>query len=316
MWLKLVLSFRLVVSLSLASLCGDSWSVSSLRLLVVLASTGLSESVHAVNLILRADPAEVVDLADSTIHALFDLLEGEAQEAFAAHDLSLLGDRVFCSFVQRGLPLRDADEHVLLGLEHWVNGLTFAALNSVDNGLGRGSVETEAATEDVLAVEGGEHGDVPSDADAHDEKFIGPTSHSLDLSLDNLLHVRVPLRLEQVLALRVPRAATALVILLDDYGRLHGDHIDKFVESENFVRRLDEERLDVLLRALAVVVQEDARGVPGIHQAAIWRGHRLEDNVVANVVLEKAVLCDRLSGFFSAHLCNSWLSLLLAYSAI
>ena len=134
-----------------------------------------------------------------------------------------------------------------------------------------------------------------SDAHAHDEKFISATSHRLDLPLDYLLNVGVPLRLEQVLALRVPSATTAFVVLLDDNGRLHGDYIDKFVESKNFVGGLDKESLDVLLRALAMVVQEDARSVARVHQTSIWRGHWLEDNVVANVMLEQAILCDWLS---------------------
>ena len=119
-----------VVSLSLAGL-GDSRSVPSLGLLVVLASAGLSERVHAVNLILRADPAEVVDLADGAIHALLELLEGKTQEAFAAHCLRLLGDRVLSGVIELGLPLRNADEHVLLGLVHRENCGTFVALNSI-----------------------------------------------------------------------------------------------------------------------------------------------------------------------------------------
>ena len=150
-----------------------------------------------------------------------------------------------------------------------------------------------------------------TDAHSHDEKLVGTTSHRLDLPLDNLLHVGVPLRLHQVLALIVPRATTTLVILLDDDRCLHGDHVDKLVESENFVAGLDKERLDVLLRALAMVVQEDARGVPWVHQAAIWRGHRLEDNIVTDVVLEQTVLRDWFSGFFSAHFC--YVPLLMCY---
>ena len=150
----MVQTHRSDILLSLASL-SDSWSVPSLRLLVVLASTGLSESVHAVNLILRADPAEVVDLADGAVHALFDLLEGEAEEAFAAHDLRLLSDGCLGSIVQRSLPLGDADEHVLLGLVHGEDSGTLTALNLVNNLLGRWHVQAEDASEDVLAVEGG-----------------------------------------------------------------------------------------------------------------------------------------------------------------
>lgn len=188
----MVQTHRSDILLSLASL-SDSWSVPSLGLLVVLACTGLPERVHTVNLILGSDPAEVMDLADGAIHALLDLLEREAKEALATHELCLLSDRVFSGVVERGLPLCDADKHVFLGLVHGKDGSTFSALDCIDDSLRRWYVQAEDASKDVLAVESGKHCDVTADTDAHNEKFIGTTGHGLDLPLDDLLHVGIPL---------------------------------------------------------------------------------------------------------------------------
>ena len=151
MWFRLV---RSGLSFSLAGLC-NSGRVPSLSLLVVLASARLSEGVHAINLVLGAHPAEVMDLADGAVHALLDLLKGEAEEAFSAHDLRLLSDCILGAIVQRSLPLGDADEHVLLGLVHGEDSGALTALNIVDDLLGRWHVQAEDASEDVLAVEGG-----------------------------------------------------------------------------------------------------------------------------------------------------------------
>lgn len=82
--------------------------------------------------------------------------------------------------------------------------------------LGRAHVKAENASEDVLAVECGKHGDVATDTNTHDEQLIGSATHGLDLALDNLLHVVVALRLKQVLALSVPGTSLALVALLED----------------------------------------------------------------------------------------------------
>ena len=272
-----------------------------MSLFVKLASACISECIHAVDLILGADPTEVVDLADGPVHALLDLFERDAEEALAAEDLGLLGHIVLSGFVERSFPLRDANEHVFLGLVEGEDSSTFSTLNDVDDGLGRWRVHTEDTPENVLVVECREQGDVPTDANTHDKELIGTSTHDLDLALNNLLDVGVALRLKQVLALVVPGAALALVALLEDDGALDRHNIDKLVEAEQSIRSLAEERVDVLLRALAVIVQEDARGVSWIHQTAIGSGHRLEDNVVAYVVLEQSVLSDWFSGFFSAH---------------
>ena len=73
----------------------NSWGILGLGLLVVLASTGLSERIHAVHLVLGADTAEVVHLADGTVHRLLELFQREAQETIAAHDLRFLRHIVF-----------------------------------------------------------------------------------------------------------------------------------------------------------------------------------------------------------------------------
>ena len=216
------------------SFAGDSdgGCVSSLSLLVVLAAAGFSEGIHAVDLVLGANSAEVVNLADGTIHALLQLFHGKAEEALASHDLDLLGHGILLTVAEAGLPLCDTEEHVLLGLVKREDCGTFATLDGLDERLGWSSVEAEGASEDVLTVEGREHGDVATDANSCDEKLVCAATHSLNLSIDDLLHVGKALRLEQILSLVAPGATTALVVLLDDNRCLDGDDIYKLVKAE------------------------------------------------------------------------------------
>ena len=243
----------------------NSRRVSGLSLFVKLASARISKSIHAVDLVLGADPTEVVDLADGPVHRLLDLFERHPEEALAPKHLSLLGHIVFSGFIERGFPLRDANEHVFLGLVEGEHSGAFSTLDGVDDSLGRWRVHTENTSENVLVVECGKQGDVPTNANTHDKEFIGTSTHSLDLALNNLLHVGVALRLKQVLTLVVPGAALALVALLEDDGALDCHNIDELVEAEQSIRSLAEERVDILLRAFAVIVQEDARGVSWVH---------------------------------------------------
>ena len=279
----------------------DSWSVSSLSLLVVLAGAGLSEGFHPVDLVLRTDSAEVVHLANGSVHAFVEFLERDAKEALATHDLRFLRRVVLLLVAQRGLPLRNADEHVLFGFIQGEHCSAFTTLNCLHKHLRRGCIEAEDAAKHVLAVEARQHGEVTANADASDEELVSAASHRLDLPFDDLLQVCKALRLQQVLAMVAPTAAPALVVLLDDDGTLNADDIDQFIKAKQFFGRLAEESVDVSLRVLAVVVQEDASGVAWVHQIAIGSGHWLKDDVVADVVLEETVLGHGFSRFFSAH---------------
>lgn len=133
---------------------GDSRGILGLGLLVVLAATGLSERIHAVHLVLGTDAAEVVHLADGTVHRLLKLFQREAQETIATHDLCILlhlglGFSIHLCLVLvflDVLPLGDADEHALLGLVERENGGTLTTLDGVDDLLGGCCVKAEDTT--------------------------------------------------------------------------------------------------------------------------------------------------------------------------
>ena len=125
-----------------------------------------------------------------------------------------------------------------------------------------------------------------ANANAADEKFVSATPHRRNLTLTNLLHVGISFRLEQILAIGVPSASIALLGLLQYDGALDDDHIDKFVEAEYLVRSLAEECVNVGLWVLSMIVQKDTSGRSMVHQTAIGGCHRLEYNIIANVVLD------------------------------
>ena len=134
-----------------------------------------------------------------------------------------------------------------------------------------------------------------SNADATDKELVSAATHGLDFALDDLLHVSVALRLHQVLALGHPGAAAALLLgLFDHNGRLDGDHVHQLVEPEELIARLHQEVVDVHLRVLTVIVQENECRVARMEERAIGSGNGLVDDVVADVVLEKTVLGDGL----------------------
>ena len=136
---------------------------------------------------------------------------------------------------------------------------------------------------------------------AANEELVSTATHLLNLTLNDLLHVGKALRLKQVLSLGVPGAASSLVALFNDDRPLDTDHVHEFIESEQFVRSFDKESVDVLLRILSVVMKEDESGLARVDKATIRRGHRLEDDIVTDVMLEETILSDGFSRFFSAH---------------
>ena len=278
-------------------------SVHLLALLVIVTAASLSPGDHAVNLVLGANATVVVHLRDGSVHGLVELLEGGAAEAISTHDLGLVLDEGLDIVAEGSLPLGDADEHVLLGLVQGVDGSSFATLDALDDALGSGSIEAEHAAKDLLRVETTQHGDVSANTDTSNEELIGATAHGLDLTSDDLLDVGIALRLEEVLPLGVPSAsASLLLVLFDDDRCLNTDNVDHFLETEHPVGCLAEERVNVGLRVLTMVVEEDAGGISGVDKAAIGCGDWLVDDVITNVVLEHAVLGLRFFGFCSAHL--------------
>ena len=50
-----------------------------------------------------------------------------------------------------------------------------------------------------------------------------------------------------------------------------------------------------------MVMKPNASGISWVHEAAIGSSDWLEDDIVADVVLEETVLGHWISGFFSAH---------------
>ena len=248
-------------------------------------------------------------LADCAIHRLLQLSKREAKEPVSAHDLCLLLDLVLSIVIERGLPLDNADEHVLLGLIQRENGGAFTTCDPLDDLLRRRSIQAEASTKNVLRVEGRQHGDMTTNTDTSNEQLVSAAAHLLNLTLNDLLHVGEALRLKQVLSLGVPSAAPSLIVLFKDYGSLNTHHIDELVESEQFIRSFDKEGVDVLLWVLSMIVKEDKSGLAWVDKAAIWSSNWLEDDVIANVMLEETILCGWLSRFFSAHF--SLLGLLL-----
>ena len=140
-----------------------------------------------------------------------------------------------------------------------------------------------------------------TNADTADEKLVSAAGHLLNLTLNDLLHISEALRLKQVLSLGVPGAAPSLIVLFQDDWTLNTNHIDELVEPKQFVRSLDKEGVDVLLWVLSVVVKEDKSGLAWVDEATIRSGHRLEDDIIADVVLKETILRDWLSRFFSAH---------------
>ena len=273
-----------------------------LSLFVELARASLPESAEAVNLVLRTAPTVWVHLRDGSVHRLLHLLEGESEETAATHLLSLLLGLLDISLTDLALPLGHADKHILLGLKVRVDGAALSASGPSDEPIRHDCVTAEDTAEYVLRVEGSQKGEVSAHARSHDEKLVGPTAHLADLSLHDLLHVLVALRLDQVLARQVPGAAATLVVLLEDDGSLHADHVYQLLDSKQLVGGLAEEVIDVGLRVLPVIVQEDQRGVPRVDQGAIWGADRLVHDVIAHVVLHQTVLGLGFLGFFSAHL--------------
>ena len=71
--------------------------------------------------------------------------------------------------------------------------------------------------------------------DTTNEELVSTAAHLLNLTLNDLLHVGEALRLKQVLSLGVPGATSSLVVLFNDDWPLDTDHIDEFVEPEQFV---------------------------------------------------------------------------------
>ena len=163
--------------------------------------------------------------------------------------------------IEIGLPLNDTDEHVLLGLVERENGGAFSACNTLDDLLRRRSIQAEAATENVLRVEGRQHCDMTTNTDTTNEELVSAAAHLLNFTLNDLLHVGEALGLKQVLALSVPGAAPPFIVLFKDDRPLNTNHIDEFVKPEQFIRSLDKEGVDVLLWVLSVVVKEDKGGL-------------------------------------------------------
>ena len=144
-------------------------SIHLLALLVIVTAAGLSPGDHAVDLVLGANATVVVNLADSSVHGLLELLQCDAAEAVTTHDLGLVLDESLNIGAEGGLPLSDANEHVLLGLVQGVNGSSFTSLDSVDDAFRSGSIEAECAAKDVLRVESTKEGDVSANTDASNE---------------------------------------------------------------------------------------------------------------------------------------------------
>ena len=134
-----------------------------------------------------------------------------------------------------------------------------------------------------------------TDTNTADEKLVSTASHGLDLTLNDLLHVCIALGLHQVLALSHPGAAAALLFGFLDYnGRLNCDHVHQLVESKQLVASLYHEGINVHLRILTVIMQEDESSVARMEQRAVRSSHGLEDDIIADVVLEQTVLGDGL----------------------
>ena len=62
--------------------------------------------------------------------------------------------------------------------------------------------------------------------------------------------------------------------------------MNKLVKAKQFIAGFDHERVNVHLRVLAMIVQEDESRIPGLEEATIRGSNWLEDDVIANVVLE------------------------------
>jgi len=67
----------------------------------------------------------------------------------------------------------------------------------------------------------------------------------------------------------------------------------QLIKAEEFIAGFDHEGVDILLRVLAMIVQKDKRRIPWVHQGAVRRCHWLVNNIIADVVLEKAVFGHR-----------------------
>lgn len=233
-----------------------------------------------------------MNLADGSVHGLVKLLHCEAKESIAAHELCLFFGFLDLCVGHRCFPLRDANQHVLLGLEHREDNSGFSPCrNCLNQRVRRTGIQAENPTKDMLRVEGREQGHVAANADSSHEKLVGAASHCTDLPLNDLLYIGEALRLYRVLALSVPCAASSfLFVFLKDDGALDYHHVDKFVKAEDLFACLAEKGVDVGLWVLTMIMQEDARCSPRVHKTAIWCGNGLEHDVVANVVLEEAVL--------------------------
>ena len=74
-----------------------------------------------------------------------------------------------------------------------------------------------------------------TNTDSCDKELLRSATHLPDLSFDDLLHVLVSLRLEQVLPVSVPGTPPSLVILLEDDWRLHKDYIHELIKAKEFI---------------------------------------------------------------------------------
>ena len=50
-----------------------------------------------------------------------------------------------------------------------------------------------------------------------------------------------------------------------------------------------------------MIVKEDKSGLARVNKATIRSSHRLEDDIITDVMLKKTILGDWFSRFFSAH---------------
>ena len=85
---------------------------------------------HPVDLLLRPQMRVWVNLTEHPIHPFLQFFRGQPQESVASQQLSLLADFVLL-LLTHVLVLCDAQEHTLLGLELWNQGIGLFTLDVV-----------------------------------------------------------------------------------------------------------------------------------------------------------------------------------------
>ena len=85
-------------------------------------------------------------------------------------------------------------------------------------------------------------------------------------------------------------------------GSLHQNHMNRLVPRSDPIARFAKELAYIVLRILPIVVKEYYSRVSGVEDFSLLVLNRLEEYVIPDVVLVKAMLHDRLSRFFSTHI--------------